>query len=132
MQTIFENDTLHHIVISILDGTAGFTDINELLIVNNQNSKYNKIVIKPCTINITEQILEVLADTKIKPEFIDTELNEFICYTKTIVDEDSQAHEHSSSNQELLLNQSLSEMILIDSEILNSTGWKLIDFSDIL
>ena len=78
MQTIFENDNLHHIVVAILDGTAGFGNINELLIVNKTLSKYDKIVIKPCTINITEQILEVLSDTQIKPELVESELNEFI------------------------------------------------------
>ena len=118
MTTIFENDTLHHIVIAILDGTAGFTDINELLIVNKTQSKYDKIVIKPCTINITEQILEVLSDTQIKPELVESE---FICYTKAI---------DPDENKDILLNQSLTEMILIDSEILNSTGWSLLDFSE--
>lgn len=120
MTTIFENDTLKHIVLSILDGTAGFSDINELLITNKTLSKYDKIVIKPCTINITEQILEVLSDTQIKPELVESELNEFICYTKAIDEE---------SGKEILLNQSLTETILIDSEILNSTGWSLLDFS---
>ena len=129
MTTIFENYTLKAIVNSILDGTAGFSDINELLIVNTQNAKYDKIVIKPCSINITEQVLEVLADTKLKPDLIDTELNEFICYTKTIVNEDSQVHDQGP-NQGILLNQSLIEMVLIDSEILDSTGWKLIDFTE--
>lgn len=119
MTVIFENDTLQHIVIAILDGTAGFSDINELLIVNKTQSKYDKIVIKPCTIDITEQILEVLSDTQIKPELVESELNEFICYTKA-VDEDG---------KETLFNQSLTETMLIDSEIMNSTGWSLLDFS---
>ncbi len=129
MTTIFENDTLHHIVTSILNGTAGFSDINELLIINKVNTKYDKIVIKPCTINITEQILEVLSDTKIKPEFVESDLNEFICYTKTI--DNSEGNDDIGENSvEILLNQSLTEMILIDSEILNSTGWTLLDFTE--
>lgn len=121
MTTIFENTTLQHIVTSILDGTSGFNDINELLIINKTDTKYDKIVIKPCSIDITKQVLEILSDTKEKPEFVDTEINEFICYTKVIDEE---------TNQETLFNQSLTETILIDSNILTSTGWQLIDFSE--
>lgn len=121
MQVIYNNQKLSYILSAVLDGTAGFANINDLLITNHSESKYNEIAIKPCSINITEQILEVLSETKIKPELIDTELNEFICYTKTI---------DSETNEEILLNQSLTEMILIDSEILNSIGWRLTDFSE--
>ncbi len=116
---ILENQSLSTIISYVINGVS---EVDELLITNTTNKKYSEIAIKPCTIDISNNILEFLSVTQTKTELLETDLFDFICYTKSI---------DAETNQSRINSMSLMELIFIDKEILNSTGWNLFDFTSV-
>lgn len=120
MKLILNDVPLLVILNKINNGEYFDLEIDELIITNNSNPQYNQIIIRPSLIDITNKVLETIGDSKIETTLVETEILEFICFTQTIDEEGKQ----------VLMNQSLTEMFLIDNSILNSTGWELRYFGE--
>lgn len=120
MKVLINNAPLLVILNKINNGEYFTLEIDELLITNTSNPQYSQIVIRPSLIDITNKVLETIGDSKIETTLVETEILEFICFTQTIDEEGKQ----------VLMNQSLTEMFLIDNSILNSTGWELRYFGE--
>ena len=120
MKLILNDVPLLVILNKINNGEYFDLEIDELIITNNSNPQYSQIVIRPSLIDITNKVLETIGDSKIETDLVETEILEFICFIQIINEEGKQ----------VLVNQSLTEMILIDNSILNSTGWNLRYFGE--
>lgn len=124
---IYDNCTLENILETISNGLVGFEEdenVNDLVIVNNIEQIFKGIVIKPCSINIIDNVLKVIAQKQIKIDSLETEILEYVVFTAAIEDD-----EETGKPNHILINQSLSEYILMmkkaNIDLLLTNGWKL-------
>ena len=124
---IYDNCTLENILETISNGLVGFEEdenVNDLVIVNNIEQIFKGIVIKPCSINIIDNVLKVIAQKQIKIDSLETEILEYVVFTAAIEDD-----EETGKTNHILINQSLSEYILMmkkaNIDLLLTNGWKL-------